>query len=102
MSASSFHIRFAAWAPEASTRHVSEVVSNLGAALARLVVVGPGTVVGHVAAYFRLGDLSVPARTRRVFRVLDIVGGPAGSSCFLVLELHVLLRFRHGMRKVAV
>lgn len=45
MSASSFHIRFAARGPEASTRHVSLVDSNVGAALARLVVVGPGTVV---------------------------------------------------------
>lgn len=72
-------------------------------ALARLVVVGgPGTVVGHVAAYFRLSNLLAPARTRRVVCILTVVGRPAGSSCLLVLELDVLLRFRHGGRVVAV
>lgn len=72
MSPSSFDIRFAVWAPEASTTYVSLVNSSQEAALARLVVVGPGTVVGHVAAYFRLGELSIPARTGRVVRVMII------------------------------
>jgi hypothetical protein len=46
--------------------------SRTGAALARLFVVGPGTVVGHVAAYFRLGEMSAPAGTRRVVGVMVV------------------------------
>jgi hypothetical protein len=76
--------------------------SRTGAALARLFVVGPGTVVGHVAAYFRLGEMTAPAGTRRVVGVMVVNRGSAGSSCVLVLELDVLLRFRHGVRVVAV
>jgi hypothetical protein len=102
MSASSFRSRSAARLPEASTRHVSFVCSDVGAALARLFVVGPVPVVGHVAAYFRLGEVGVPAGTRSVVCIVVVNRGSAGSSCVLVLELDVLLRFRHGVRVVAV
>lgn len=69
--------------------------------MARLVVVGPGTVVGHVAAYFRLGDLLAPGGARGIVCILAVVGGPA-SCLVVVLELDVLLGFRHGGRVVAI
>lgn len=61
--------------------------------MSRLVVVCPVGIVGLVASYFGFGDMAIAGgRMRLVGRVLRV---PPLSQPILVLELDLLLRFRH-------